>query len=445
MSDAASKPAIARSPYPRAELADWLFLVLGLGCLAAGPHSLGGDGVRRFEALATLLERGELSPVKYSLVGPLLSTPLWLIGRAFSAAPKVTAYFNLLLFVAGLFALHALLRRILSPAVSRKLLLLLVFASMFPNHQIHYYAEPLTALLFGIGAAAVVLGRGALGWPLVVLGVTNVPATLGGAALLAADEGVRKKRLRYALVVVAGLALVLLESWIRRGHPLATGYVDDHGLRTALPYSGLPGFSYPIFFGALSLLFSFGKGVLWFAPALVLPLPKGQPEAIRRLRLSLLLSLAGLLLVYSHWWSWYGGWAWGPRFLLFASLPATLVLTLRLEARGRSALADLLTLLALAFSFWVGLSGLIFEQDGLNRCVANGYALEAFCWYVPEMSPLFHPFVEATVSSYDWVCAAVWCAAFLYLAGPLVASCTAAARETGTRLWQRVDWRAWRL
>ena len=40
------------------------------------------------------------------------------------------------------------------------------------------------------------------------------------------------------------------------------------GFRTALPYSGQPGFSYPFFFGVLSVLFAFGRGLVFFAPGL---------------------------------------------------------------------------------------------------------------------------------------------------------------------------------
>ena len=59
---------------------------------------------------------------------------------------------------------------------------------------------------------------------------------------------------------------ILLEAWIRRGSPFATGYENERGLRTLLPYSGLPGFTYPFVLGVLSSLFSFGKGLLFFAP-----------------------------------------------------------------------------------------------------------------------------------------------------------------------------------
>ena len=63
-------------------------------------------------------------------------------------------------------------------------------------------------------------------------------------------------------------SLVLLENAVQHGNPLEGGYANDAGRRTALPYSGLPGFSYPLFFGVLSVLFSFGRGLVFFAPGL---------------------------------------------------------------------------------------------------------------------------------------------------------------------------------
>jgi hypothetical protein len=39
-------------------------------------------------------------------------------------------------------------------------------------------------------------------------------------------------------------------------------------------------------------------------------------------------------------------------------------------------------------------NGIIFDQTGLGLCTENGYALEAYCHFVPEMSVLWHPFVD---------------------------------------------------
>jgi hypothetical protein len=48
-----------------------------------------------------------------------------------------------------------------------------------------------------------------------------------------------------------------------------------------MPYTGRPGFSYPFLFGVLGILFSFGRGLAFFAPALWLLLLPRKPAALR--------------------------------------------------------------------------------------------------------------------------------------------------------------------
>ena len=104
-----------------------------------------------------------------------------------------------------------------------------------------------------------------------------MPATAVGLALAAGVLCGHRRRLRYlALPALAG-GLILLEHLLRRGEPFAGGYTSEAGHPTVLPYSGLPGFSYPLFFGLLSVLFSFGKGLVFFAPSLFARYPGVRP------------------------------------------------------------------------------------------------------------------------------------------------------------------------
>jgi hypothetical protein len=50
-------------------------------------------------------------------------------------------------------------------------------------------------------------------------------------------------------------------------------------------------------------------------------------------------------------------------------------------------------LAALLLSVWVGIDGATFGRFAQAQCQANHYYLEAFCWYVPEFSVLWTPFV----------------------------------------------------
>src|SRR5262249_4431308 len=152
---------------------------------------------------------------------------------------------------------------------------------------------------------------------------------------------------------------------------------------------------YPFVLGALSIVFSFGKGLLFFYPGMFAPVHRfiDDPD-LKAVRQAWLLVVVGLVAVYARWWAWYGGMCWGPRFFLFAALPSALVFTLW-TGRARSALRARAAALLLAYAFWVGYAGLVFEIQTLDICSTDSNRLEAFCWYLPEFSPLVRPFIVA--------------------------------------------------
>ncbi|HLZ59448.1 MAG TPA: hypothetical protein VKR06_21085 [Ktedonosporobacter sp.] len=209
-----------------------------------------------------------------------------------------------------------------------------------------------------------------------------------------------------------------------------TGYANDAGYHTVMPYSGQPGFSYPFFLGLLSILFSFGKGLIFFVPGLLLPVRSVLLKMQQEKKLELyrayglwLCFIIGLILVYARWWSWYGGTFWGPRFFLIASIPASFAIALRLQNnREASLLTNLFTLFVFALSGWVGISGAVFTQStDIPLCGNHNYALEAFCHYVPEFSVLWHPFVVHQYLDPHQIKYVLYCLVVLvYLATPLV-------------------------
>jgi hypothetical protein len=290
-----------------------------------------------------------------------------------------------------------------------------------------FFGEVFHTVCVGLGLTLVALHpgwRGRLGWVLVVWGTANVPASAVGLALAACVLAWHRRRLRYLLLPAAAAALVLLENWLRRGDPLLSGYEGEAGYPSALPYSGRPGFSYPLFFGLLSVLFSFGKGLVFFAPGVFARYPS-EPEggADARLVYQLWVSVViGLVLVYARWWSWYGGAVWGPRFFLFASLPASLVLARRTAHPERHSMgANALVLLAVSLSCWAGANGLVYQEYGQEEFRANGFALEHLLWYVPECSVLWRPFVAPHPLDADALARlATFALGFAYLAGPVV-------------------------
>ena len=421
---------------PRTPFFPTALLVTAAILIASLPRSVNEDSWRRDEALNELLSQHTAPGTKYSLIGPLAATPLWLLGNAVGNPESLVYLFNRLVFLAGAAGLWWALRPALAADVGRRFLLLLAFASMAASHLMSFGGEVFTAVGVGVGTAAAIVRGARWGWPLAALAAANAPATIPALALAAGVACWQRRQLRTMLAPAAAAGLVLLENWLRRGHPLAGGYSGEHGSATALPYSGLPGFSYPFFFGLLSILLSFGKGLVFFVPGLFVPFGSERgderPHNETDLRLLYRVWLAfviGLALVYARWWAWYAGVCWGPRFFLFACLPACLVLARRTSPpfEGRFA-TNLLLLAVLALSCWVGADGAVYQQYGDEAYFADGYALEFVTWYVPECSPLWRPFVvPRTLTAAEAARLAVFAAAAAYLLAHLA---VVVARQT---------------
>ena len=196
------------------------------------------------------------------------------------------------------------------------------------------------------------------------------------------------------MAVLLAIALTLVDIRLHTGH-FASPYAGNHGFRTVLPFSGRPGFSYPALFGVLAILFSLGKGLVFFAPGMFLPVRDrlASFRGLARTRVLWLVLVAGMIAVYSRWWAWYGGEFYGPRFFLVASFPASLAIATRLRPGERSLTAVAVTVGALALSLWVGVTSAM-DAGTHQVCVRDDYALEHLCWYTPEFSALWRPLID---------------------------------------------------
>lgn len=383
------------------------------------------DAATRFQALEMLFNQGKLSRMAYSFISPLFSSPIYLIGKAIGSPQAWCARYNFFLFVLGLFLINQILKDYLDGSVRRKFYLILILGSMFPHHLSTYFGEVFTAILVAFGILAITTRKYVnLGYIAIILGVANIPASAIGLVLVVIVLSLKRKRWIYALILLTVIVIILAEAWIRRGSPFITGYEQNRGFKTFMPYSGLPGFSYPLFFGLISILLSFGKGIIFFAPGMFLPVRKHFLGYKKEIYISYKLWIwfvVGLILVYTKWWAWYGGWFWGPRFFLFASIPASMALAIRLSSSRVSIFRDLVTLVVLALSFWVGINGAIFGLSNLEGLTKNNYATEAYCWYIPEFSVLWRPFVVLKDLSSREVCIIAFSiVVFLYIALPFL-------------------------
>jgi hypothetical protein len=120
-------------------------------------------------------------------------------------------------------------------------------------------------------------------------------------------SAILRSLLAFTLGLAIPVSLILFYNWVRFASPFETGYGAEAGRWTT-----------PFLTGLYGLLFSSGRGLLVYFPAFFLTL-----LAIRRFAsgfkaetVFLLSSLGVLLLLYSKWYMWEGGWCWGPRFLM---------------------------------------------------------------------------------------------------------------------------------
>ena len=198
----------------------------------------------------------------------------------------------------------------------------------------------------------------------------------------------------YGLYLAVPILITLGDNWFKYGTPLFSAYLraGEHGAKTVMPYSGLP-----LGFRSVVSLPVVRQGLSFFAPGLLFRWnlthgPENDRDFAGTLNL-LMLFLLGMIFTYSRWWGWYGGQFWGPRYLLFASIPACFILAYE-WTRTHWHPARLITYcVALAFSGWVCIQSYLYGNSGLAICGENKSALELLCWYVPEFSPLFRQFV----------------------------------------------------
>jgi hypothetical protein len=144
------------------------------------------------------------------------------------------------------------------------------------------------------------------------------------------------------LVPVIIVCLLLgLYNLIRFGNPLTTGY--DFGAGET--------FSTPLWLGLYGFLFSPYKSIFLYSPILLASLVSFPLFFKRHRREGWLLGLIVVahLLLLAKWYMWWGGFAWGPRFLV--PLTPFLIVTLAPLVEGmltRGSLGGKLALVALA-------------------------------------------------------------------------------------------------
>jgi hypothetical protein len=158
----------------------------------------------------------------------------------------------------------------------------------------------------GLGIALLAKVANVVTWPLFL--VYALWAVLRRRRATPPASGRRLVGLAAAFLIPLALSIVALAAYnvARTGYPFDLGYASDET------------FSNPLWRGLAGFLASPGKSLFLFSPILLAAI-FGIPALLRRDRAAALLSLGVALvypLLYAGWFMWWGGWSWGPRFLV---------------------------------------------------------------------------------------------------------------------------------
>jgi hypothetical protein len=273
---------------------------------------------------------------KYGLGASLAAAPLYLLGRSRLAVSMLNP---LVLAACGWLLARFAQDLGYRPRTGRFLALAGLFSTFAWPYTKTFYPQPGAALLIlaalylafrwrreGRPGALWALGLCCAGVILFRVSEAIILPALGLYLVFGVPAG---RRWRWLIPVGAGvagaLALTALYNWLRFGAFFSTGYHEVE-------------WSNPILLGLYGLLISPGKGVLFYAPLLVLSLGSWRLFARRHPAETWL--IAGLwlsfLVFYAPYKYWTGGWNWGPRFLLPVVLPGLLPLGALLDGWGKA-------------------------------------------------------------------------------------------------------------
>ncbi len=323
----------------------WLIL-LGIYGLTSSWQLYAQDEEEMFRVSTSLAEHASFNlnapntPATYSKYGPLqsiLAVPLYMVGDTLTQLqPKAAtwlvripgSWFNISIVAANAM-LVALITALLGYEQSSIWSgIAYGLGSMAWIYSKTFFAEPLTSffLLLGLYLALHANRTSRKWWLYVLSGLCSMLAILAkihAATLIpfialwilidtTQHQANRKSLVGAGLLWVCGcligLGLFGWYQWALFGNPLSSGYGSE----------GQNGFTHDLWQGIYGLTFSWGRGIFWYQPLLLL-LPWSLVKFARTQRIVAWLvgiMFIGQIAFYARWWAWDGAGSWGPRFLL---------------------------------------------------------------------------------------------------------------------------------
>ncbi len=238
------------------------------------------------------------------------------------------------------------------------------------------YVQPVAAFWVAATVAAVATGRpvGSSGLCWAAALWTRLDLALLTPLFMLLTQS-RRAWMELATGLLLGVVLTIVTNVLRGDPWLAGGYAGETFLSS--PFVGLYG-----------VLLSAGKGLVWFAPLCAFGLAWGLVRTGGKL-LPVAVAAAAYTLVVACWWTWHGGYCWGPRLLL-PVLPLTCVLLADAwEQVGPPARRVLLVILAYSVLLQIAASGAhpFAERTGPGAELAT----EAEHLFIPPLSVLAVP------------------------------------------------------
>ena len=340
---------------------------------------------------------------KYDLGLAVTSIPFYLLGRAlYGPAPPGADTISKAQMVAGIFtqfitaatcAVLYLFASHLSGSFKKAFDLVILFGicTIAWPYASQFLSQPFVGFLLLVAVFILVKGKEnltpsrfaiaglALGWACFTR-LDTVPLALitSGYAFYQLRQ---KSRPWYAtcrfmafllLPILLAIIVYFVYQSIRSGQWLQIGYEGE-------------GWDTPFGLGLYGLLFSPGKGLIFYSPLAILAFAglrqlwqKGWQAEVALISSLFLVQLA----IYAPWWAWDGGWTWGPRFLVSTQPLLIIGLSSWLNRPKRSWLLLILATL----SYFIQIIGV--ATDPINYLGMTDFTYEQTL-FTPVASPIW--------------------------------------------------------